>query len=142
MNGSTLRPSPPQRIWAKGDKSWRVVGSKLTIDRIRSIAWNPTGALIASGATDKTVRVWNPERSNVRYSTELKGHEAGVEKVAFNPSMEAILCSVGLDGTAKFWDARSKVCINEVKGLGEAFTLAWEPKKCDTVIVGNKVGLN
>lgn len=30
-------------------------------DAIESVQWNPTGELIASGSSDKTVRIWNLE---------------------------------------------------------------------------------
>ena len=60
--------------------------SSLPFFSLRSIDWNPLGTMIATGAYDKTLRVWNPERPNVRYSTELKGHETSIEKVAFNPN--------------------------------------------------------
>lgn len=82
---------------------------------------------------------WNPERPNVRYSTELKGHGAAIEKVAFNPVKDAELCSVSSDGVVKFWDVKTKAITNEVKGLGDAFTLAWAPDG-ESLIVGNKVG--
>ncbi|RKF76027.1 THO complex subunit 3 [Golovinomyces cichoracearum] len=110
---------------------------------IRSIAWNPLGTLIATGASDGTVRVWNPEKPKSIYSTELnisssKGHHrAGIEKVGFNPVKDAELCSVSNDGVVRFWDVRTKAIINEVKGLGEAFTLAWAPDG-ERLIVGNK----
>lgn len=80
----------------------------------------------------------NPEKPNVRFSTELKGHAAPIEKVAFNPVKDAELCSVSNDGVVKFWDVRTKACVNEVKGLGEAFTLAWHPEG-ESLIVGTKV---
>jgi THO complex subunit 3 len=105
---------------------------------LRSVDWNPLGNLIATGATDRTLRVWNPDRPNVRYSTKLEGHEASVEKVAFNPVKDTELCSLGSDGVLKVWDVRSRVCVNEVKGLGEAFTLIWHPDG-ESLIVGNKV---
>lgn len=73
----------------------------------------------------------------MKFSTELKGHSASIEKVAFNPVKDAELCSVSNDGVVKFWDVRNKNCFNEVKGLGEAFTLAWAPDG-QTLIVGNK----
>lgn len=98
------------------------------------------GTLIATGATDRTLRVWNPDRPNIRYSTELKGHEAPIEKVAFNPVKDTELCSLSNDGVLKVWDVRAKACVNEVKGLGEAFTLVWHPDG-ESVIVGNKVCL-
>lgn len=74
----------------------------------------------------------------MKYSTELKGHSASIEKVAFNPTKDAELCSVSSDGTVKFWDVRTKAVINEVKGLGDTFTLAWAPDG-ESLIVGNKV---
>lgn len=80
----------------------------------------------------------NPEKPHVKFSTELKGHAAPIEKVAFNPTKDAELCSVSSDGVVKFWDVRTKNCINEVKGLGDAFTLVWAPDG-QTLIVGNKV---
>lgn len=44
------------------------------------------------------------------------------------------------DGVVKFWDVRTKACINEVKGLEDAFTLAWAPDG-QTLVVGNKVSV-
>ena len=81
---------------------------------------------------------WNPDRPNVKYSTELKGHAAPIEKVAFNPVKDAELCSVSSDGVVKFWDVRTKAVTNEVKGLGDTFTLAWNPDG-ESLVVGNKV---
>lgn len=106
---------------------------------LRSIAWNPLGTLIATGAVDKTLRVWNPEKPNVRFSTELKGHSSSIEKVVFNPVKDAELASVSSDGVVKLWDVRTKACVNEVKGLGNANSLAWAPDG-SSLLAGNKNG--
>jgi len=111
--------------------------SRAAFHGIRSIAWNPTGSLIATGSSDRTLRVWNPDRPNVKYSTELRGHAAGIEKVAFNPKKEAELCSASSDGVVKFWDVKTKTVINEVKDLGDPVTLIWHPDG-ESLIVGNK----
>ena len=84
------------------------------------------------------ILVGNPEKPHVKFSTELKGHAAAVEKVAFNPTKDAELCSVSADGVVKFWDVRTKACFNEVRGLGDALSLIWAPDG-ETLIVGNKV---
>lgn len=98
------------------------------------------GTLIATGAIDKTLRVWNPEKPNVKFSTELKGHAAPIEKVAFNPVKDAELCSVSSDGAVKIWDVRTKACVNEVKVSGHATSLAWAPDG-SSLLVGSKVGV-
>lgn len=92
---------------------------------IRTIAWNPTGSLIATGSVNKTIRIWNPERPNIKYSTELRGHTSGIEKVLFNPVREAEVASCSADGTVRLWDARSKNCTSVITVGGEPFTLAW-----------------
>ncbi|CAK7203957.1 hypothetical protein SEUCBS139899_006707 [Sporothrix eucalyptigena] len=79
----------------------------------------------------------NPDKPVVRQSTELKGHSAAIEKVAFNPIKDAELCSMSADGVVKFWDVRTKTCTHEVRDLGEASTLAWAPDG-DFLIVGSR----
>jgi len=116
---------------------WKATGLNTNEGSIRSIAWNPLGTLIATGSADRTLRVWNPERPSIRFSTDLKGHSAGIERVAWNPMKEAELCSVSSDGVVKFWDVKNKTCTNEVKGLGDAITMAWCPDG-ETLVVGNK----
>lgn len=83
----------------------------------------------------------NPEKPNVKFSTELKGHAAGIEKVAFNPTKDAELCSLSSDGVVRFWDVRTKACFNEVTDLGDAMTLVWAPDG-QTLLVGNRVRLS
>jgi len=133
--------------------------------QIRTIAWSPLGNLIAT-ADGRTLRVWNPERSDVKFSTELKPspvttavtntstngrnapsqsaaqHMTGVERVAWNPDREAELSSVGTDGIVRFWDVRTKgQCVGEVKVGGEGFSMAWR-KGGEDLVVGRKVRFN
>lgn len=73
----------------------------------------------------------------MKNSTELRGHQGGVERVAFNPVSESELASCGSDGTVRFWDVRTKASIGEVKVGGDAYTLAWKPDGKD-IVVGRK----
>ncbi|KAJ9294100.1 hypothetical protein DTO271G3_7228 [Paecilomyces variotii] len=104
---------------------------------IRTIAWNPTGQLVATGSADRTLRIWNPERPHVKYSTDLRGHSAGIEKVLFNPVRDSELASCSSDGTVRFWDVRSKTCVSRLDVGGEAFTLSWSADG-KVVLVGRK----
>ncbi|KAK8156848.1 WD40-repeat-containing domain protein [Phyllosticta citribraziliensis] len=104
---------------------------------IRTIDWNPLGTLIATGASDRTLRVWNPEKPQAKNSTELRGHTNSIERVAWNPTKESELASCSADGTVRFWDVRTKLCISKVEVGGEAFTLSWRPDGSE-VVVGRK----
>ena len=77
-------------------------------DSIRSIAWNNHGNRIACGLIDRLVRVWNPEKPEIRYTTELKGHSGAVEKIQWDPTHSDRLASASTDGTVRFWDYRSE----------------------------------
>ncbi|KAL2414269.1 THO complex subunit 3 [Exophiala dermatitidis] len=103
----------------------------------RTISWNASGGLIATGANDKTVRVWNPERTSPRSQTELRGHGHAVEKVLFNPAREFELASCSSDGTVRFWDTRSKTCVTKLDVGGEPFTLNWSTDG-STLLAGTK----
>ncbi|KAF7185451.1 THO complex subunit 3 [Pseudocercospora fuligena] len=89
-------------------------GSRTTLaPNIRSISWSPTGALIAN-TVSTNIRVWNPERPDVKASTELRdnpskpgAHSKPVERISFNPRMEHLLASAGLDGMVRVWDVRA-----------------------------------
>jgi THO complex subunit 3 len=109
---------------------------------IRTISWNASGTFIATGAADRTLRIWNPEKTNVKNSTELRTPGAPtlaqLERVAFHPINENELASCGTDGMVRFWDIRSKAVAGEVK-VGELpFTLAWTPDGTE-IVVGRKV---
>ena len=87
------------------------------VPNIRALSWSPAGSLIAT-CTSAQIRIWNPERPNVKSSTEIRnGHNgsfaggpggsgAPVEKVAFSPTTDNVLASTGQDGGVRLWDIR------------------------------------
>jgi THO complex subunit 3 len=110
---------------------------------IRTISWNASGTFIATGAADRTLRIWNPEKTNVKNSTELRTPSASaltnLERVAFHPINENELASCSTDGMVRFWDIRSKASVGEVKVGEQPFTLAWTPDGSE-IVAGRKVG--
>ena len=68
----------------------------------------------------------------------MKGHTAGIEKIAFNPVRDAELASCSADGTVCFWDVRTKSCVSRLDVGGEAFSLSWSADG-NVVLVGRKV---
>jgi WD40 repeat protein len=76
-------------------------------DCVRTVAWNVTGTRLASGSTDKTIRIWNPEKPEVRYSVQLKGHTQTVDQLCWDPTNPDQLASASPDKSVRFWDYRS-----------------------------------
>ncbi|KAI9719865.1 MAG: hypothetical protein M1828_006086 [Chrysothrix sp. TS-e1954] len=128
---------------------------------VRSISWSPLGTHLAT-ADPRILRVWNPDRPSLRYSTELKpppgsmnttgpsgkpiptpAHMTGTERIAFRPSSTGELASVGSDSTLRFWDVRARSPLCGSIALGdEGFSLAWRSgtsqRDSDELLIGLK----
>lgn len=90
---------------------------------VLSLDWNKYRPMtIATGSTDRGVKVWDLRRAGVPTMTSspgempktfgqdgtmvaaLLGHEYAVRKVAWSPHAASILCSASYDMTARIWD--------------------------------------
>ncbi len=89
---------------------------------VSSVAMSPDGTRIASGSTDKTVRIWDAATGRL-IGQPLRGHEGWVVKVAFSPDGTRIVSSA-LDGTFRLWDAATGQPIGQPMpgGIGVAFS--------------------
>jgi WD40 repeat protein len=67
--------------------------------KIRDVAFDREGRLLASGASEAVVRVWDVQSGAMR---ELVGHESSIERVRFSP-VEDLLATSSLDGTIRLW---------------------------------------
>jgi WD40 repeat protein len=94
-------------------------------DRISSLAWSPNGQILASGAGDKTIRLWEAERNaQIRV---LKGHTDAVVDLAWSPDGQ-MLASGSEDRTVRHWDTQSGEQRRLFKGHGNVvFNVAWSP---------------
>jgi WD40 repeat protein len=68
---------------------------------VKAAAWSPDGALVATGGTDRSVRLWDPVTGE--HLRLLEGHLGFVYAVRFSPDGR-LLASAGQDGTVRFWD--------------------------------------
>jgi len=106
----------------------------------RHISWSPTGTYLAatSSVTNSLIRIWNPEKPNVRATTELRGHVGVVEKVGWMPWRENILSSTGADGMVRLWDVRAGggkgAMVKEIKVGDYGLGMAWKPDGLELAI--------
>ena len=68
-------------------------------DIVWGITFSPDGQLLASGSTDKTVKLWRPDGTLLQ---TLKGHSDAVTSVSFSPDGQT-LASASLDKTVLLW---------------------------------------
>jgi WD40 repeat protein len=72
---------------------------------VTALAASPTGDLLASGGTDKAVRVWDVAGGAAprTFADSVKGHTAAISALAFRPDGKALI-SGDREGRLKFWD--------------------------------------
>ncbi len=71
---------------------------------VNSVAFNPTGTLLASGSEDKSVRLWDPLTGEQK--AVLFGHSGQVLGVSFSPT-GTLIASASVDSTVRLWDANT-----------------------------------
>ena len=69
-----------------------------------SVSFSPDGLFMATGGTDKTVRIWDARSGEVKHV--IAGHTDHVWEVAFSPNSK-LVASSSIDGTVKLWDVAS-----------------------------------
>lgn len=73
---------------------------------VNSVAFSPDGGTLASGSSDKTIRLWDV-RTRRRLGPPLTGHTDAVRSVAFSRDGRT-LASGGDDRTIRPWDIRTR----------------------------------
>ena len=81
--------------------------------RIRSLAFSPDGATLASGSADGKIRLWEVETG--RFLSTFTAHDGLVLALAFSPQGK-VLASGGSDTLVRLWDIDSERVLSVLRG--------------------------
>ncbi|KAL7909440.1 putative wd40 protein [Trichoderma velutinum] len=96
--------SIPKRIEDKWDAQLQTLEGHA--EKLRSIAFSSNGILIASGAEDCTVKIWETATGTLRQT--FTGYRDSILRVAFSLDAQ-ILASISRDGIIKLWNVATGV---------------------------------
>ncbi|OTA07097.1 hypothetical protein A9Z42_0079480 [Trichoderma parareesei] len=136
----TVRGAPAiQQVkpeWHPPWKLMRVISGHL--GWVRSLAVEPGNKWFASGAGDRTIKIWDLATGSLRLT--LTGHISTVRGLAVSPR-HPYLFSCGEDKMVKCWDLETNKVIRHYHGhLSGVYTLSLHPT-LDVLVTGGRDGV-
>ncbi|KAI1387034.1 WD40 repeat-like protein [Hypoxylon trugodes] len=122
--------------WHPPWKLMRVISGHL--GWVRALAVEPHNQWFASGAGDRTIKIWDLATGNLRLT--LTGHISTVRGLAVSPR-HPYLFSCGEDKMVKCWDLETNKVIRHYHGhLSGVYTLSLHPT-LDVLVTGGRDGV-
>ncbi|KAI9801949.1 MAG: pre-mRNA-splicing factor prp46 [Sarcosagium campestre] len=126
----------PKPDWHAPWKLMRVISGHL--GWVRALAVEPNNEWFASGAGDRTIKIWDLASGTLRLT--LTGHISTVRGLAVSPR-HPYLFSCGEDKMVKCWDLETNKVIRHYHGhLSGVYTLSLHPT-LDVLVTGGRDGV-
>ncbi|KAL2043329.1 hypothetical protein N7G274_003635 [Stereocaulon virgatum] len=126
----------PKPEWHAPWELMRVISGHL--GWVRALAVEPNNQWFASGAGDRTIKIWDLASGSLRLT--LTGHISTVRGLAISPR-HPYLFSCGEDKMVKCWDLETNKVIRHYHGhLSGVYTLALHPT-LDVLVTGGRDGV-
>ncbi len=129
-------PTQTRPDWHPPWKLMRVISGHL--GWVRALAVDPDNKWFASGAGDRTIKIWDMASGSLRLT--LTGHISTVRGLAVSPR-HPYMFSCGEDKMVKCWDLESNKVIRHYHGhLSGVYTLSLHPT-LDVLVTGGRDGV-
>ncbi len=102
---------------------------------VTTVCYSPDGYMIATGSSDKTVKLWR--RSDGRQIRSYQGNTSEIEKVSINSKITALL-AVDSEGTLTVWDLNTGDVIRQIRQESDRFTCAAFHPDGSKIITGSR----
>lgn len=134
MGSQSFQQAKPE--WHPPWKLMRVISGHL--GWVRALAVEPGNKWFASGAGDRTIKIWDLATGSLRLT--LTGHISTVRGLAVSPR-HPYLFSCGEDKMVKCWDLETNKVIRHYHGhLSGVYTLSLHPT-LDVLVTGGRDGV-
>jgi WD40 repeat protein len=109
---------------------------------VRGLAIHPHGTAIATGGSDRSLRIWTWQdgQPGEKPAQQVASHEGWVESVAYSPD-GGKLATCGSDGLVKIWQAGDLKLLHTFEGHKHAVFDVLFTKSGDRVVSGGEDGL-
>ncbi|CAK4151658.1 unnamed protein product [Aphanomyces euteiches] len=87
-----------------------------------ALGWSQDGTWLASGSTDKTLRIWDVETTTY---VEGQGHTDSISQLTWDPTSTQHLATAGQDKTVRIWDARSTKATSTIQLSSSVMNVAY-----------------
>ncbi|MCT7952883.1 serine/threonine protein kinase [Ancylothrix sp. C2] len=123
LSDTFLTTSPPPR---SAPVTWRRINILKGHSRyVNAVAFSPLGNLLASGSSDKTIKLW--QLDNGKLLATFTGHSDDVNSLAFSPEGQ-YLASGSLDRTIKLWQLDTGKLLGTFAGHSDSvLSVAFSP---------------